>query len=222
MLPHYVAQDIGDVARDLNAADYAFSAAWFEPFIEFRFPRYGTVVYEGIELELRQAIEPWNVLGEEVSRSGTSRYVDSSVERMQIRVRGMTDSRHVVTCNGRPLPLHATGVPGEFVAGIRFRAWAPPSALHPSIGVHAPLVFDLVDSWSQRAIGGCTYHVSHPGGRNYDTFPVNANSAEARRFTRFVGHGHTPGAIVLKPEPLNPKFPHTLDLRWKPAGADPG
>ncbi len=216
MLPHFVAQDITDVARDLNAAGYAFTADWFDPFVEFRFPRYGTVVYEGVELELRQAIEPWNVLGEEVSRSGTSRYVDSSVERMQIRVRGMTDSRHVVTCNGRVLPLHPTGVPGEFVAGVRFRAWAPPSALHPSIGIHAPLVFDLVDTWSERAIGGCTYHVSHPGGRNYDTFPVNANSAEARRFTRFVGHGHTPGPIKIKPQALNPKYPFTLDLRWNP------
>ena len=219
MLPHFVAQDIHDVARDLQAYGYDFSPTWFDPFIEFRFPRYGTVVYEGVEIELRQAIEPWNVLGEEVSRAGTSRYVDSSVERMQVRVRGLTNSRHVVTCNGRPLPLHATGVAGEFVAGVRFRAWAPPSALHPSIGVQAPLVFDLVDMWSKRAIGGCSYHVSHPGGRNYDTFPVNANSAEARRFTRFVGHGHTPGPMEVKTEPLNPKFPFTLDLRWQPNGA---
>ena len=216
MLPHFVAQDIHDVARDLQQSGYDFSPTWFDPFIEFRFPRYGTVVYEGVEIELRQAIEPWNVLGEEVSRSGTSRYVDSSVERMQVRVRGLTDSRHVVTCNGRPLPLHATGVTGEYVAGVRFRAWAPPLALHPSIGVQAPLVFDLVDTWSKRAIGGCTYHVAHPGGRNYDTFPVNANSAEARRFTRFVGHGHTPGPFEVKKEPLNPKFPFTLDLRWHP------
>ncbi len=216
MLPHFVAQDVGDIARDLQAAGYDFSPAWFDPFVEFRFPRYGTVVYEGVEIELRQAIEPWNVMGEEVSRGGTSRYVDSSLERMQVRVRGLTDSRHVVTCNGRPLPLHPTGVAGEFVAGVRFRAWAPPSALHPTIGVQAPLVFDLVDTWSKRAIGGCTYHVAHPGGRNYDTFPVNANSAEARRFTRFVAHGHTPGVVEVKPEPLNPKFPMTLDLRWKP------
>jgi uncharacterized protein (DUF2126 family)/transglutaminase-like putative cysteine protease len=216
MLPHFVAKDIEDVALDLQRAGYHFAADWFAPFVEFRFPRYGTVNYEGIELELRQAIEPWNVLGEEVSRSGTSRYVDSSVERMQIRVRGMTGTRHVVTCNGRPLPLHSTGVPGEFVAGVRFRAWAPPSALHPTIGVHAPLVFDVVDTWSKRAIGGCIYHVGHPGGRNYDTFPINANSAEARRFARFVGHGHTPGTVEPKAEPLNPQFPFTLDLRWQP------
>ncbi len=216
MLPHFVAQDIRHVAEELTEAGFEVSASWFDPFLEFRFPRYGTVVYEGVEIELRQAIEPWNVLGEEVSRRGTSRYVDSSVERLQVRVRGLTDTRHVVTCNGRPLPLHPTGIPGESVAGVRYRAWAPPSALHPTIGVHAPLVFDLVDTWNQRAMGGCTYHVSHPGGRNYDTFPVNANSAEARRFTRFVAQGHTPGPIELHSEPLNPKYPLTLDLRWKP------
>ncbi len=216
MLPYFVAQDIRHVAEELTAAGYNFSPSWFDPFVEFRFPRYGTVVYEGVKIELRQAIEPWNVLGEEVSRSGTSRYVDSSVERLQVCVSGLTDTRHVVTCNGRPLPLHPTGVPGESVAGVRFRAWAPPSALHPTIGVHAPLVFDLVDTWSQRAIGGCTYHVSHPGGRSYDNFPVNANSAEARRFTRFVAQGHSPGPIDIVREPLNPKYPMTLDLRWKP------
>jgi uncharacterized protein (DUF2126 family)/transglutaminase-like putative cysteine protease len=215
MLPHFVEQDIASVARELQEAGFPFAAQWFAPFVEFRFPRYGTVVYEGVEIELRQAIEPWHVLGEEVARGGTARYVDSSVERMQVRVRGLTDNRHVVTCNGRPLPLQATGVPGEAVAGVRFRAWAPPSGLHPTIPVQAPLVFDLVDTWSDRAVGGCTYYVGHPGGRNYDTFPVNANSAEARRFARFVGHGHTPGKVVVKPEAPNPRFPFTLDLRWE-------
>jgi uncharacterized protein (DUF2126 family)/transglutaminase-like putative cysteine protease len=215
MMPHFVAQDIRDVVKDLRRAGYAFEERWFDPFIEFRFPRYGTVAYEGVELELRQAIEPWNVLGEEVSSGGTARYVDSSVERMQLRVRGMTDGRHVVTCNGRPLPLHTTGIAGEFVAGIRFRAWNPWSALHPTINSHAPLTFDIVDTWSGRAIGGCMYHVSHPGGRNYDGFPVNANEAEARRFARFWGHGHTPGPMSVVPETLNPSFPFTLDLRWQ-------
>ena len=215
MLPHFVAQDIRDVARDLCAAGYAFEDHWFEPFVEFRFPRYGTVVYEGVEMELRQAIEPWNVLGEEVSAGGTARYVDSSVERMQLLVRGLTDGRHVVACNGRMLPLHPTGVPGEYVAGVRFRAWSPWSALHPSIRVQAPLVFDLVDTWSGRAIGGCTYHVVHPGGRNETGAPVNANAAEARRFARFWPHGHTPGPMTVRKEPLNPSFPMTLDLRWQ-------
>ena len=216
MLPHFVAQDIRDVAKDLRTAGYAFEEHWFDPFIEFRFPRFGTVVYEGVELELRQAIEPWNVLGEEVSAGGTARYVDSSVERMQLRVRGLTGERHVVACNGRMLPLHPTGVPGEYVAGVRFRAWSPWSALHPTIGVQAPLTFDLVDTWSGRAIGGCTYHVTHPGGRAEESSPINANAAEARRFARFWSHGHTPGAMTVKKEDLNPGFPMTLDLRWQP------
>jgi len=216
MLPHFIEQDMRDISRDLRAAGYAFDDAWFAPFIEFRFPRYGSVAYQGIQLELRQAIEPWHVLGEEMAAGGMARYVDSSVERMQVKVSGMTDSRHQVACNGRPLPLHPTGVPGDFVAAVRFKAWAPPSALHPAIGIHAPLVFDVVDSWNGRAIGGCTYHVSHPGGRNYDTFPVNANEAEARRRARFWDHGHSAGAMVIKPEALNPRFPMTLDLRWQP------
>lgn len=216
MLPQFVAQDIADVVADLQDAGYAFEKRWFDPFVEFRFPRFGTVAYHGVELELRQAIEPWNVLGEEMAGGGTARYVDSSVERMQLRVRGLTDGRHVVTCNGRALPLQPTGNAGEFVAGVRFRAWNPWSALHPTIPVQAPLVFDLVDTWSNKSLGGCTYHVSHPGGRNYNTFPVNANEAEARRFTRFWAHGHTAGKVEVYKEPANPRFPFTLDLRWQP------
>jgi len=216
MLPHFVAQDMRDVVLDLQRAGYAFEFDWFAPFIEFRFPRYGTVAYHGIEIELRQAIEPWHVMGEEVGAGGTARYVDSSVERLQVKVRQMNDTRHVVTCNGRPLPLTPTGVRGEYVAGLRYRAWSPPSALHPTIGVHGPLVFDLVDTWSGRSIGGCTYHVVHPGGRNYDSFPVNANEAEARRVARFWNHGHTPGLLHVRREGRNPDYPLTLDLRRAP------
>ena len=216
MLPHFVMQDIRDVVKDLKYSGYDFHEEWFAPFVEFRFPRYGSVVYQGVELELRQAIEPWNVLGEEMAANSTARYVDSSVERLQVKVRGLTGARHLVACNGRVVPLHPTGVHGELVAGVRFRAWNPHSALHPTIGVHAPLTFDIVDRWSERAIGGCTYHVSHPGGRSYDTFPVNANEAEARRFARFWEHGHTPGPICVPAEPPNSNFPMTLDLRREP------
>jgi uncharacterized protein (DUF2126 family) len=215
MLPHFVGADIADIARDLRSFGYPFRDEWFAPFLEFRFPRYGTVNYEGIEIELRQAIEPWHVLGEEMSGGGTARYVDSSVERLQVKVRGMIGERHIVACNGRALPMHPTGVHGEYVAGVRYKAWSPPSSLHPTIGPHSPLVFDLVDTWSDRALGGCTYHVSHPGGRNYDTFPVNANEAEARRFARFWSHGHTAGPMKVEREQPNRNFPYTLDLRRK-------
>ncbi len=235
MLHHYVRADIQEVATELQEVGYPFEMAWLDPFFEFRFPKLGTVNVRDIEIELRMAIEPWHVLGEEISRSGTSRFVDSSVERLQVKVRGLTDSRYIVTCNGRRLILHNTGTHGEYVGGVRYRAWQPPSALHPTIGVHSPLVFDIIDTWNERAIGGCTYHVSHPGGRHYDTFPVNAYEAEARRVSRFGTDGHTPG--VMRPPPMpastgqfspegnplgpvtvpleetNAEYPHTLDLR---------
>jgi uncharacterized protein (DUF2126 family) len=213
MLPHFVSQDLRDVIEDLQGAGYAFRVEWFAPFFEFRFPRYGTVAYEGVEIELRQAIEPWHVLGEQLALAGTSRFVDSSVERLQVKATRLNESRHVITCNGRAIPMSSTGRAGEFVAGVRYRAWSPPSALHPTIGIHAPLVFDLIDLWNERSLGGCTYHVAHPGGRNYTSFPVNALEAEARRMARFQAMGHTPGAINIQREGRNPRFPLTLDLR---------
>lgn len=216
MLPHFVAQDMKDVVRDLQRAGYPFRAEWYAPFFEFRFPRYGSVVYDGIELELRQAIEPWHVLGEEQVAGAIARVVDSSVERVQVKVNGMIDTRHLVACNGRAVPLHPTGTRGEFVAGVRYRAWQPPSALHPTIAAQSPLIFDIVDTWTGRALGGCTYYVAHPGGRNPTSFPVNANEAEARRMARFLDHGHTPGPMTVQREARSSDFPFTLDLRRKP------
>jgi uncharacterized protein (DUF2126 family) len=197
----------------LRDEGFGFQDSWFDPHWEFRFPKLGAAAYRNVELELRHALEPWHVLGEEAGAGGTVRYVDSSLERVQIKAKNLVESRHVVTCNGVEVPLHPTGIEGEYVAGVRFRAWNPASALHPTIGVHTPLVFDLVDSWVGRSIGGCTYHVAHPGGRNYDRFPVNANEAEARRRARFFAFGHTPGPMVPRAPSANPDFPLTLDLR---------
>jgi uncharacterized protein (DUF2126 family) len=213
LLPWFVDQDFRLVLDDLAQTGHRFEREWFASHFEFRFPRIGRIEVAGIELELRTAIEPWHVLGEEPSAGGTSRYVDSSLERVQVRVAGLANDRHVVACNGRRVPLHPTGTHGEFVAGVRYRAWQPPSCLHPTIPVHAPLVFDLVDVASERSVGGCTHHVTHPGGRNYETFPVNAYEAEARRGARFEAFGHSPGAMVVPPLERNPDLPMTLDLR---------
>ncbi len=213
MLPFFVEQDLRDVIGDLERLGYEFDVEWFRPHLSFRFPVLGSVTHRGIRLELRHALEPWHVLGEEPGAGGTARFVDSSVERLQLRVSGMVGDRHAVACNGWLVPLHPTGIEGEYVAGIRFRAWQLPAALHPTIPVHAPLIFDLFDRWSGRSLGGCTYHVSHPGGRNFETRPVNAHEAEGRRLARFQPFGHTPGPAAPRDPGANPDFPFTLDLR---------
>jgi uncharacterized protein (DUF2126 family)/transglutaminase-like putative cysteine protease len=220
MLPHWIHKDFDDVLTELGDAGFHFDPSWFAPHFEFRFPLVGQVKVDGAVVTLRNALEPWHVMGEENGASGTARYVDSSLERIEVHVTGINPSRHTVTVNGKPLPLQPTGVVGEYVASVRYKAWNPPSSLHPSIGVHAPLTVDLVDTWMKRSLGGCQYHVVHPGGRNYDTFPVNAYEAESRRLSRFFRMGHTPGAMkqlaALGPNVTlhaSPEFPYTLDLR---------
>lgn len=238
MLPFYILQDFKDILAYLHQFDLRFDLEWYMPFFEYRFPKLGELAVGDMHIELRHALEPWYVLGEEQAPGGTARYVDSSVERLQIQVDGLIGERYVLACMGRRIPLTSTGVHGQYVAGVRFKAWQPPSALHPTIPVHSKLVFDVIDTWNGKAIGGCTYHVSHPGGRSYETNPINALEAEARRHTRFWGYGHTPGPIPLPakwagkgsvlpegsgigpmtipPEELPREYPLTLDLRRPP------
>ncbi|MDD1012999.1 DUF2126 domain-containing protein [Pseudomonas rubra] len=213
MLPHFIEQDFADVLVELNAAGYPLRAEWFAAHLEFRFPKVGDYAVNGIGLELRQALEPWHVLGEEGSGAATVRYVDSSLERLQVKVSGLPPERYQLTCNGRALPLQPTGRVGEFVAAVRYRAWQPANCLQPTIAVQAPLVFDLLDTWMGRSLGGCQYHVAHPGGRNYDTLPVNANEAQSRRQARFFRLGHSPGVLQIPVPQVNPELPFTLDLR---------
>ena len=217
LLPHFAQQDFQEVLAFLSESGYGFDRQWFRAQFEFRFPKIGATAAGDIELELRQALETWNVLGEEENNGRTMRNVDSSLDRLQVKVSGLTD-RYVVVCNGRRVPLHQTGTPGEAVAGLRYRAWNYISSLHPRIPVHTPLVFDIVDQWNHVSIGGCTFHANHPGGRTYSTRPANAADAESRRAARFeMSHGS--GAVTPPTEELNPYFPMTLDLRWQPGSA---
>ncbi len=212
MLPHIVWADLTDVIADMKAHGFGFDAAWFAPHWEFRFPLCGRVAYEGVGLELRTALEPWHVMGEEGVVGGTVRYVDSSVERLEAKLSGFTPGRHYLLANGRRAPLQALSQ-GVAVAGVRFKAWQPAHGLHPTIAPQVPLTLEIWDAWRRRSLGGCTYHVAHPGGRNFEVFPVNANEAEGRRLARFEPFGFSGGIFEAPREDTNPDFSYTLDLR---------
>lgn len=213
MLPHFCETDFKDVIHDLRQAGYPIEFEWFAPHFEFRFPRIGDFAQRDVQVELRTALEPWHVLGEEPAGGATVRYVDSSLERLQVKARGLIGDRFAITVNGHRVPLHSTGANGEGIAGVRYRAWQPPDCLHPTIGVHTPLTFDLYDTWNHRSLGGCVYHVAHPGGLSYTTYPVNAYEAESRRLSRFFVHSATQGKFSPAAVAANCNHPFTLDLR---------
>jgi uncharacterized protein (DUF2126 family) len=221
MLPHWVENDFREVLEELTRAGYPLDERWFSPHFEFRFPHYGEIDLDTIRLEVRGALEPWHVLGEESTSTGQARYVDSSMERLQVKAFGISDERYKVVCNGFVVPMLPTATNGEFVAGIRYRAWQPPHCLHPNIPIHAPLHIDLYDSWNRRSVAGCTYHVVHPGGRASDARPVNAAAAESRRLARFERRGHRQGEYEPTSIRPHPHFPHILDLRWASHGRHP-
>lgn len=202
LLEHYVKEDLKSVVEYLNDEGYEFKLDWFDPFFEFRFPLYGMTMINGMHVEIRSAIEPWHVLGEESGSQGTARYVDSSLERLQIKIKDFNEERYVVTCNGVQVPLTKTDIEGEYVSGVRYKAWQPWSALHPTIKVDTPLTFDIIDKWNTRSIGGFNYFVTHPGGRSYDTFPVNSYEAESRRINRYWDFNHSQGEVT----PIEPKI----------------
>jgi uncharacterized protein (DUF2126 family) len=215
MLPHFVQRDFFEVLNQLRKSGYDFEEKWFSSHLDFRFPKIGSIAAEGVELELRQALEPWNVLAEETSSGHTGRSVDSSLERMQVKVAGFeTESRYLLTCNGRTVPLHSCGDSGQFVAGIRYRARRLSAALHPTIPVHTPLIFDLIDTWKEQSVGRCTYHAGPPDGSIHRTRPTNATEARNRRLERFQVSAPPIGPIAMPQRENNPIFPMTLDLRW--------
>jgi uncharacterized protein (DUF2126 family) len=216
LLPHWMWRDFEDVLDFCASRGLPLPAEGYRPFVDMRCPLVGAVVAGDVRLELRNAIEPWNVLGEETTATGTARYVDSSVERVEILADGLVPERHRVLVNGQALPLVPTGKAGQYVGGVRFRAWAPPHSLHPHLGIHHPLRFDVLDTWGKRSLGACAYHVWHPEGRAFDTPPLTRFEAAARRAQRFTVEPALPWPVRPVPSSAHPDAPYTLDLRRYP------
>jgi uncharacterized protein (DUF2126 family) len=216
LLPYWMWRDFEDVLGFLESRGLALPAAAYRPFVELRCPVAGSLQAGDVFLEVRNALEPWPVLGEQMTASGTSRFVDSSVERIEVRVEGLVPERHRILVNGHALPLHPTPTKGEYVAGVRFRAWAPPQSLQAHLGIHHPIHFDVLDTWGKRSLGACAYHVWHPEGRAYDTPPLTRFEATARRAQRFTQAGPLAWPVEAVPAAPHPDTPHTLDLRRFP------
>ncbi|MGZ3422858.1 MAG: transglutaminase family protein [Polyangiales bacterium] len=216
LLPYWMWRDFEDVLAFLEGRELGLPADAYRPFLELRCPVVGTLRAGDVRLEVRNAIEPWNVLGEETTASGTSRYVDSSMERIEVRAEGLVAERHAVLVNGYVMPMRATPRRDEHVGGIRFRAWAPPHALHAHLGIHHPVRLDVVDLWAERSIGACAYHVWHPEGRSYDKGPLTSFEASARRAQRFTIEGPLPSPVRARRLSIHDESPYSIDLRRFP------
>ncbi|MEY2667542.1 MAG: hypothetical protein RJA59_180, partial [Pseudomonadota bacterium] len=213
LLPFWLWRDMEEVLGFLDGRGIGLPREAYRPFVEFRCPVVGRLQVGGVAVEIRNALEPWPVLGEEPGGGGTARFVDSSMERVEVRAEGLETERFDVLVNGLAVPLRATGTAGEHVGGVRFRAWAPSSSLQPHLGIHHPLRFDLFDRWAGRSVGACAYHVWHPEGRAYEAAPLTRFEATARRAARFTEEGPLPWPTRPRATQPHPEYPHTLDLR---------
>lgn len=221
LLPLWLGRDLGDVLAFLAARGLPLPAQAYQAFLDLRCPLVGRLQAGEVTLEVRNALEPWHVLGEEPGASGTSRYVDSSLERVEVRADGLVPERHALLVNGLQLPLKPTGAAHQLAAGVRFRAWAPPHSLQPHLGIHHPLRFDVVDTWAERSLGACAYHVWHPEGRAFAEAPLTRFEASARRAQRFTQEGPLPWPVRPRPTSALPEAPWTLDLRRLPVDRPP-
>jgi len=224
LLPYYLHQDFQTVLADLQAAGYPLQASWFTAWWERRFPQYGTVSLLDNplrRLELRAALEPWPVIGT-MDGGGASRPVDNSMERIQVMLTGAVGDRpqrealgdrYAVLCNGHRVPMRSTGTAGDYVGGVRFRARSTQTAPHPALAPHAPLVFQVLDTWQQTFLGGAIYHVQPPSGEPDQTLPESFEEARSRLTERFVPLQRGTFPDTIPPLILHPDTPMTLDLR---------
>ncbi|MGI9212205.1 MAG: transglutaminase family protein, partial [Methylococcaceae bacterium] len=162
MLPGVLWEDLKAVLAEIRQCGIPLQDEWYKPLLELRFPLLGRTQIGPITLEMRSAHEPWPILAEEVTASGVARFVDSANDRVQIEVFGITPGRHILACNGRRVPLQPTATQGHCIAGIRYKAWNPVATLHPTVPPVYELAFDLIDTWTDKVLGGFTYSPPRP------------------------------------------------------------